>query len=208
MVKVKICGLKTNKDIECVLENGGSFFGCIFFNKSSRFISLSDSKRLNIYQYSKIGKVAVFVNPSMDDVSVAVDCGFDIIQLHGNESVDFIAQIKEKHNVLVIKAFGVDENFNKTDALKYNKFIDYYLFDSKTQSYGGSGVGFNWRLIDCFGVDGKKPFFLSGGIGSTNVVDAIKITDYIDISSSVESSLGVKDCVKIKKILEITSSLK
>ena len=154
-------------------------------------------------------KVGVFVNPELIDVLDAIDdYGLQVVQLHGDESVEMCNDLSGE--VEVIKAFRIsgNENIDKLVA-PYDAVCDYYLFDTGglQESLGGTGKQFDWSILNKAKIE--KPFFLSGGIG---VEDAFKIKAFkhpdffgVDINSRFESAPGVKE---MSKLLQFKMAMK
>ena len=197
MVKIKICGLKRLEDIEIVNKFLPDYIGFVFAD-SKRKISHDLASKLKDNLDSKIIPVGVFVDAPQDEILKLYENGIiDIAQLHGNESEEYISDLKKKTNgaLKIIKAIEVSED---TDLLKYdNSKADYLLFDSGK----GSGKTFDWRLMRD---DLTKEFFLAGGLNSQNVQEAIEeFNPYaVDLSSSLEVD-GFKDENKIMEIMEV-----
>ncbi|WP_407391269.1 phosphoribosylanthranilate isomerase [Methanobrevibacter sp.] len=197
MVKIKICGLKRLEDIEIVNKFLPDYIGFVFAD-SKRKISHDLASKLKDNLDSKIIPVGVFVDAPQDEILKLYENGIiDIAQLHGNESEEYISDLKKKTNgaLKIIKAIEVSED---TDLLKYdNSKADYLLFDSGK----GSGKTFDWRLMRD---DLTKEFFLAGGLNSQNVQEAIEeFNPYaVDLSSSLEVD-GFKDENKIREIMEV-----
>ena len=197
MVKIKICGLKRLEDIEIVNRYKPDYIGFVFAD-SKRKISHDLAGKLKENLDSNIIPVGVFVNSSEEEILKLYDEGIiEVVQLHGNESEEFILNLKEKtnHKIKVINAI---EMYDGIDLSEYdNSEADYLLFDSGK----GSGKTFDWNLIR---KDLKKDFFLAGGLSSSNVCLAIKeFNPYaVDLSSSLETD-GFKDENKIKEIMEV-----
>lgn len=196
MIKIKICGLSRECDIDYVNEAQPDFVGFVFA-KSKRQITKQQAiflkKKLDI----NIKVVGVFVNADIDYVNDILDAGIiDIVQLHGNEDDKYILRIKQITDKPIIKAVRVE---NKDSIIRAENMIaDYLLFDNGN---GGTGKAFDWEII---GKEIKKPFFLAGGINVQNATNGIEITNpyAIDISSGVETN-GVKDKAKILEIIRI-----
>lgn len=187
MVKIKICGLRREKDIEFINELKPDYAGFILTDGFRRSITISQAKRLKTLLDENIKAVGVFVNDDVEKINTLIrDKVIDIVQLHGTETPEYC----EKINAPVIKYFNPG-SFDKTE--KYE--TDFFLFDSGT----GSGKVFEWDKIP----ETEKPFFLAGGINKENIKKAITdIRPYcIDLSSAVETN-GVKDYNKIKEIME------
>jgi phosphoribosylanthranilate isomerase len=134
----------------------------------------------------------------------------DYIQCHGNESVERIEIIKTRYNTKIIKAFSVRESDDIAKSLAYKDVADIILYDAKapkSQIPGGNGLSFDWNLIKEINFDFQ--WMLSGGLNFSNLTEAIKTTnaEIIDLSSAVESSLGVKDNKLIKDFLQKAKSV-
>ena len=188
MVKIKICGLRRQEDVNYVNALKPDYVGFILTCGFRRSIDKATAKSLKSRLDGNIRAVGVFVDDDIDRINDYVNEGIiDIVQLHGAESPDYC----EKINAPVIKYFN-PENFE--GAEKYG--VDYYLFDSGT----GTGNTFDWQKIPEY----KKPFFLAGGLNCDNISSAIRQVKpfAVDISSGVETD-GVKDYNKMKKIMEI-----
>lgn len=204
---VKICGLKNKADALCAQEAGAKFIGFIFFPKSVRNIKVEEAKQIVSYlDKAKTSVVAVMVNPDDDFLTGIVNnVQPDYLQLHGNESVERVREIKKKFGVKIIKAFPVSKKEDLQQAEAYTDLVDLFLFDSKDDSsgyYGGSGKSFSFTLLENY--KAQKPWFLSGGINLANIDNAIEISgsNYIDISSGVEAEKGVKSQAKIQELFK------
>ncbi len=161
-MKVKVCGLKYQENIFDVASLQPDFLGFIFYDKSPRYVD----NELNIEIINQISenikKVGVFVNSNLKYILEKVNSyQLDYVQLHGSESVSFCNDLK-KQGVKIIKAFQISEGFDFNQLMDYKKVVDYFLFDTKTEAYGGSGKKFNWILLKNY--DNEIPFLLSGGI--------------------------------------------
>lgn len=190
-MKIKICGLFQNVDIDYVNEALPDYIGFVFA-KSKRQVSYDQAKIMSSKLDKRIKAVGVFVDASINEIVKLVNNQIiDLVQLHGDEGIDYIEQLKAKINVPIIKAIKMTP---ETDLGKNIFPVDYYLLDS---AISGSGKTFDWSLIKKL----DKPFFLAGGIDSGNLDDAIKINAYaIDVSSGVETN-GIKDSNKINEIV-------
>lgn len=142
-IKWKVCGLRDNIVEVAALQP--DYIGFIFYAKSPRYVG--ENFVLPELANSKINKVGVFVNESLDIVhNTLVNYQLDYVQLHGNESPEFCENLIKK-NVKIIKAFHVDETFDFGYLKAYELVTDYFLFDTKTNKYGGSGKSFNWNIL-------------------------------------------------------------
>ena len=194
MVKIKICGLSRECDIEAVNAAMPDFIGFVFA-KSHRQVTAQQASALRKKLCPSICAVGVFRNETMEAIqSIVADGTIDIVQLHGDEDEDFISRVKTLTKKPVIKAIAVG-SANDIRAWQ-NTCADYLLLDNRR---GGSGECFDWSLIG----NVKKPFFLAGGLNIANIQAAIAKTHpfAVDISSGVETD-RVKDAEKIKQIVE------
>lgn len=201
-MRIKVCGLKYADNIEAVAALNPDYMGFICYNKSPRFIDGLDEETL-FEQPADIIKTGVFVNEDADMISKLIyKYKFDAIQLHGNELPEFCALFK--HEVEVIKAFGVDEDFDFGQLAAYKDVVDYFLYDTKTPAHGGSGKTFNWEILDKYTLG--VPFFLSGGLSPENISEVIKIKHPafygVDLNSKFEDKPGLKNIIKLKQAFE------
>lgn len=190
MVKIKICGLRQEKDIDIVNQFEPDYIGFILTPGFKRSIDESTAQKLKTKLKSSIKTVGVFVNDDIDKINNLVKKSIiDIVQLHGDESTEYCRKI----NAPVIKMLKPD-TFCKADD--YKNYVDFLLFDSGS----GTGKPFDWNTLP----KTDKTFFLAGGLNADNIKQAIKeIKPYaVDMSSSVEIN-SIKDYNKIKQIMEI-----
>jgi phosphoribosylanthranilate isomerase len=200
-MKLKVCGMKHPENIKQLTDIQPGYIGFIFYPKSKRYMADSLQSEVLHAIPSTIKKVGVFVNESINSIENSIkNYRLDLIQLHGDESVDFCKELSEKGYDL-IKAFQVDENFKFEKLEAYKKYCKFFLFDTKTPLYGGSGHKFDWQLLKNY--DNEKPFFLSGGIDleDANEIRNIKNLNIhaVDINSKFEIEPGLKNIEKIKK---------
>lgn len=196
-MKIKICGITRIEDAQLAVELGTDAIGFIFYPKSKRYITPDKAKSVSESLPPLVHKIGVFVNEKIDEVNrIAKLVKLTAVQLHGDESPDYISQI----NYPVIKSFGVDEEF---DFSTLNNFPNCgIIMDVKdTVQYGGTGNSFDWDLIP---EELRSKIIIAGGVGIKNI-DEIKnnINPYgVDVSSSVEIEPGIKDKDKLKKLFE------
>jgi len=185
------------------------YLGLIFYANSKRFVGFEPLPEVLKNIPVSVKKVGVFVDENPEEVvAICQKWNLDVAQLHGNETPEYCRQIQEKEMV-VFKAFSVDENFDFSILKAYSGVCNYFLFDTKGHLPGGTGQKFNWQLLENY--NGQTPFFLSGGIGSDDL-QAIKIFSHpqffgIDLNSGFEISPAVKDLQKIKKFIDEISKL-
>lgn len=198
---IKICGLRDNFSDVVALKP--DFAGLIFYQKSPRFVELSQEPVLK-QKLTDVKKVGVFVNADKDYILGRVsEYNLDLVQLHGNESPELCAEIRK--SLPVIKAFGISSESDLQSAEQYAQYVDYLLFDTKTKGYGGSGVKFDWQMLQNVNISQK--FLLSGGISLDDLEDikALKINNLVgvDLNSRFEDAPGLKNIEKLKQALNI-----
>lgn len=196
--------MKYGENIREVTGLNPDFLGFIFYPKSPRYMvgTLQPEDIQDIPPHIK--KVGVFVDESLQVVLERVaEYGLDVVQLHGSENPGFCKKIKEK-GVGVIKVFHVGETMD-WDVLKaYQSFTDYFLFDTKSENYGGTGKAFNWKILESYKLD--TPYFLGGGVSLDNI-DLIKTSGgampyALDVNSRFEEKPGYKDTVLLTTLTE------
>ncbi len=201
MVKVKICGIKTLQDVEFVNRQKPDFTGFVFYSLSKRYVSLITARSLKAKLNKKIKSIGVFVNAPPEEIAAAAELGIiKMVQLHGDETNVYIAELRKICTLPIIKAVRVREEADIKKAAFYN--CDYFLFDTySTASYGGTGRQFDTQLLK--GVKINKPYFLAGGLNAGNVRSALKgLKPYaVDVSGGVETG-GSKDEIKIKNFIK------
>ncbi|TXD46669.1 phosphoribosylanthranilate isomerase [Polaribacter sp. IC073] len=224
-MKLKVCGMKYVENIQEVAALQPDYLGFIFYEKSKRnFEGI-------IPELSKaIKKMGVFVNEYPEIViSLVEEYSLDAVQLHGDESVEYVRdlkkqlaerralfieenkQIQKKKNqhyiadneVEIIKVFGIKDEFNFDDLKPYLAHVDFFLFDTKGEERGGNGTKFDWTVLEKYPFE--KPFFLSGGIGLEAVEEVQKIMKLnlpiyaLDVNSKFETAPGKKNIEELKK---------
>lgn len=182
MTKVKICGLTEKKHVDAAVDAGTDAIGFVFA-PSSREISVADAKELAARIPENILKIGVFVNATKETLHQTYETvGLDYIQLHGEETPAFIESV----GLPTMKAFSIKTKEDVERASEYD--VDYYLFDAPGVLYkGGSGIPFDWNLLQDSGISQKK-LILAGGLHADNVKEAIERVKpaMVDVSSGVE----------------------
>ena len=201
---IKICGLKTDGALAAALTGGASHVGFIFFAKSPRYVEPAEAGRLREAAQGKAKAVAVTVDASdasLDEIVAAMQP--DMLQLHGSETPDRVAELKARYNLPVMKAVSVSEAADLERVKPFVGIADHFLFDAKppkgSELPGGNGVAFDWHILA--GLDAGVDYMLSGGLNAANIGDALRLANPpgIDISSGVESAPGVKDPALIEQ---------
>ena len=206
-ISVKICGLRDAAAVAAASKAGARYVGFVFFPKSPRHLELSDAAALASHVPMGIRKVALTVNADdamLDALTDAVP--LDMLQLHGTESPDRVAEVKARYGLPVMKAIGVGERADLARLDAYAGVADQLLVDAKPPKEadlpGGNGLAFDWSLLQ--GRVWRCPWMLAGGLTPLNVAEAIRRTGarQVDVSSGVESSAGVKDSALIHALLQ------
>jgi phosphoribosylanthranilate isomerase len=205
-MKIKVCGMRQQGNIEKVVALQPNFIGFIFYEKSPRFVGeeLDEEYIRSIPQGIK--KVGVFVNSNPGHIlNMVKKYDLQYVQLHGNEMPDICRSIRQK-GVSVIKAFSIDEKFNFAMLNNYKSFCDLFLFDTKGDNPGGNGTTFDWKLLSKY--DNEKPFLLSGGIDLENIEEIISLSKTlpiygIDVNSKFETEPGIKDIAKLEELFSL-----
>jgi phosphoribosylanthranilate isomerase len=198
-MKLKVCGMKFSENIEQVSGLYPDYMGFIFYEKSKRNFEGVIPKLPK-----SIKKTGVFVNEYPEIViSLVEEYQLEAIQLHGDETVTYIKQLKTYlPSIEIIKVFGVKDEFNFDVLTPFLPLVDYFLFDTKGKERGGNGVQFDWSVLEAYPYE--KPFFLSGGIGLKDVLAIQKIIDSnvpiyaLDINSKFEIEPGLKNINEVK----------
>lgn len=201
---IKICGLKTDGAMAAALAGGASHVGFIFFAKSPRYLEPTEAGRLREAARGKAKAVAVTVDASdafLDEIVATMQP--DMLQLHGSETPERVAEVKARYGLPVMKALSVSQAADLERIKPFIGIADHFLFDAKppkgSELPGGNGVAYDWRILT--GLDAGVDYMLSGGLNAANVGDALRLANPpgIDISSGVESAPGVKDPALIEQ---------
>jgi indole-3-glycerol phosphate synthase/phosphoribosylanthranilate isomerase len=200
--KVKICGITRLEDAQFCVDQGVDYLGFIFYEKSKRYISPANAKKIieKIKQKNQsVNFIGVFVNEEKEQLlQTMTDCSLDFVQLHGEEDESYFSDIKDK----TIKAFRVEDQMNQfqIDHINRCKAKGVLLDTYSKKARGGTGKSFNWRNIKDINHDN---LFLAGGLTPENVQAALDYKpDVLDINSGVELSPGIKDHEKIEIVMK------
>ena len=195
---VKICGLSTPETLDVALDAGADMVGFVFFPASPRHVSLETARALGQRAKGRAVRVALVVDA--DDVTIANIVEAlrpELLQLHGQESVARVRDIKQAFGLPVMKAVPIATSGDLAPLPGYAAVADRILFDARAPKEasrpGGLGARFDWKLLS--GVDPKIPFMVSGGLDAANVAEAVRVTrgGGVDVSSGVERAPGIKD---------------
>lgn len=205
---IKICGLSTRESVDAAIAAGADMIGLVRYPRSPRHVSLELGSALSRAAKGLAAVVALTVDPDDAELDAIVKTlAPDVLQLHGHETVQRVAQIRERFGIPVMKAIGVSDHDDLARIAAYAEVCDRLLLDAKPPKDGsalpgGNGLSFDWRLIDA--LDPGLDFMLSGGLNLENVGRAIGLTGVsgIDVSSGVESAPGVKDSERIAAFVQ------
>lgn len=218
-MKLKVCGLTQLNQIQELISLGVDFLGFIFYEKSPRFVlNYLSLEEIKLIQHQ--GKVGVFVNETVDKIlEISENAGLNLLQLHGDEDENFVFKLMQRlsKDVKIIKVFRIGETFSFQLSI-FNPNVDYFLFDTDSQSFGGTGQTFDWNILNNLEI--PKPYFLSGGISLENIdelLNFVKVNLHenktltklnpqkpltLDINSKFEIEAGVKDLEKIRLLMD------
>jgi phosphoribosylanthranilate isomerase len=196
-MQVKVCGLKTAKQVESCVEYGASFCGFILnYKKSHRFIDYQTADYLTKINKKNTSYVGVLVDPTINEIQKFAGLNIDYFQIYGELDIDQISSIKSKFNKKIIIALQIKE---EKDVLKYKVYknsADIILFDSS-----GLHKSLNWNYNWIKSVPSSVTKMLAGNINMDMLENLKKITDIVDVSGALETD-KVKDIIKIKTFLE------
>jgi phosphoribosylanthranilate isomerase len=198
-IRVKICGLNSPDSVTAAAKAGAVYGGFVFFEKSPRNVGLDQARDLAVAAPVGLAKVALVVNADNARLDAITDhVPLDMLQLHGSETPERVAEIRARYGLPVMKAIGVADADDLLAIDRYAPVVDQLLIDAKPPKNadlpGGNGLSFDWQLLQ-----GRKywtcPWMLAGGLTPDNVAEAIRLTcaKQVDVSSGVESAPGVKD---------------
>ncbi|MBV0891775.1 phosphoribosylanthranilate isomerase [Paracoccus sp. Z118] len=200
---VKICGLSRAEDVAAAAEAGARYGGFVFFPRSPRHVTIEQAAALALAVPDGMARVGLFVDPDDETLDrVLQTVPLDILQLHGKETPERVAEIRARIGLPVMKAVGIAEPADLPALLDYGLVADLLLVDAKPPKGaalpGGNGLAFDWRLLA--GRRMLKPWMLAGGLTAANVAEAIRLTgaQAVDVSSGVETAPGVKDAGLIR----------
>jgi phosphoribosylanthranilate isomerase len=200
-VRVKICGLRSAADVQAATDAGAAYVGFVFFPRSPRNVAPEMARDAALATPVGVAKVALTVDA--DDAmldAILRTVPLDMLQLHGHETPERVAQVRARHGLPVMKVIGVATEADLAEVDRYAKVADQLLIETKPAPGalpGGNGVPFDWTLLS--GRRWPLPWMLAGGLNLTNIAEAIRISGarQVDLSSGVESAPGVKDYGKI-----------
>ncbi len=201
-MKIKICGLNIDRDVQLCIDLKVNFLGFVFYEKSPRNINLRNIKNLYKFKKKNSSFVAVTINPTDDFIIENLLGNFEYIQLHGSETSKRVSEIKNM-GFKIIKAIKIKE---RKDIDKYKEFTnaDIILFDTPGME---KSIEFPKNLITQ--LPQGENYALAGSVSEDNLENIKKLgVNFFDLSSSLESQLGYKDHLKIKSFMNKINELK
>ncbi|PTE66842.1 phosphoribosylanthranilate isomerase [Staphylococcus devriesei] len=205
---LKLCGFKTEEDIQKVNLLNIDMVGFIHYPKSKRHVDISHINKMSLLMSNDIDKVVVVVNPTFQKVKDLIEnTAINTIQFHGKESPEFIKNIRDNFkNIKIIKALSADHKVAETMKL-YKDFVDLFIIDTPSTQYGGTGESFDWSLLNH--IDIEVPYLIAGGIDANKITQiekmGLKHAGY-DISSGIEIA-GNKDKNKMITIVKLVKGV-
>ncbi len=203
-MEIKVCGMRELANSQKLIrEIQPDWMGLIFYSKSPRFVS---DESANDFVGLPISKVGVFVNQSEEEILIKVSM-FDLkaIQLHGQESVEFVKQLSSKTAAEIWKVVSVKDSIDWDSLRDYLPFISKFLFDTASPNHGGTGQKFNWQILETYPFD--KGFLLSGGIDEESWEEILAFATNnsqmqgVDLNSKFEDTPAIKNIEKLKKFI-------
>jgi len=210
-MRVKICGLRSRADLAAAASAGATWGGLVFFPPSPRHVSQADARWIAGARPEGLSLVALTVDAVDAEIEeILASIPVDMLQLHGAESPERVAEVRDRFGLPVMKAVGVAEEGDLDGLPDYADVVDMLLVDARpppgTRRPGGHGVAFDWRLIQ--GRSWPAPWMLAGGLTPENVAEAIRLTgaEAVDVSSGVEFARGLKDPARIEEFVRAAES--
>src|SRR3954452_18623778 len=195
---VKICGLSTRETLDAAIAAGADMAGCVFSPPSPRHLSLEKARELGRQAQGRVVKAALTVDADDATLENIIDAlQPDLLQLHGRESVARLRDIKQKFGLPVMKVLAIETAADLAGLPGYAAVADRILFDARAPKHatrpGGLGAAFDWHVLENLALE--IPFMVSGGLHAGNVAEALRVSRSggVDVSSGVESTLGIKD---------------
>ncbi len=201
-MEIKVCGMRDLDNIQSlVFEVKPDWMGLIFYTKSPRIVSDEKVEELKKIPVKKVG---VFVNETEEEILRKVEkFGLSAIQLHGNESIDFVKSLSEKTDCELWKVISVGVEIDWKSLEGYVPFVSKFLFDTATAAHGGSGKKFDWAILETYPFN--KGFLLSGGLDEESVDEVLALRQRIpqlqgvDLNSKFETAPGLKNIEKLTR---------
>ena len=213
-VVAKICGLNAADAVAAAVAGGAGYIGLVFYPPSPRSVTPRQAAALAADVPPGVRKVGVFVDASGEALAATLaEVGLDLLQFHGDESVDHVGSVRERFGVPVMKAIRVSRETDVAAADAYAGVADWLLFDARPPATrgdalpGGNALAFDWRMLA--GRRWPVPWMLSGGLDADNVAEAVRVAGAraVDVSSGVEDRSGHKSPARIAAFLGAVAAI-
>ncbi len=212
-IRAKICGLNDAVSVAAAVEGGAAFVGFNFYPASPRAVSPDQAAELAARVPAGVGKVGLFVDAGDAAIDAALAAPLDILQLHGGETPERVAQLRARTGVRIIKNLPVASAADVERAADYYQAADWLMFDARPPKDmanalpGGNALAFDWLLLKDW--EFPLPWMLAGGLDAGNVEEAVRLSGarVVDTSSGVEDRPGVKSTAKIRHFLKAVAAL-
>ncbi|WP_425637400.1 phosphoribosylanthranilate isomerase [Algoriphagus yeomjeoni] len=204
-MKIKVCGMRDPENIQHLIDVvKPDWIGLIFYSKSKRYVSADLAE---LFPETDIAKVGVFVNETIEFVLSKIDeFSLSVIQLHGNESPEYVRELKLKTGKKLWKVVSVGDSIDWETLRDYVGLVENFLFDTATPNHGGSGKRFNWQILESYPFE--TGFLLSGGIDEESASEILSLAGKmpqmvgVDLNSKFEYAPGLKNIEKLKSFKE------
>ena len=201
-MEIKVCGMREPENIrELIDQVKPDWMGLIFYPKSPRFVSDQSANQIARFPVKKVG---VFVNEAEEEILKRIkDFDLSAVQLHGQETPDFVESLSKKTSAEIWKVISVQDQIDWQSLKGYLPFVSKFLFDTATSAHGGSGQKFDWKVLETYPFD--KGFLLSGGLDEDSVEEISALDKKlpqlqgVDLNSKFEDSPGMKNIGILKK---------
>jgi phosphoribosylanthranilate isomerase len=209
-VDAKICGLSTPETVDAAVAGGARWVGFVTYPRSPRHVDVDTLRALGARVPKSVGRVGLFVDADDALLYARLATGaLDMLQLHGNESPERVAEIRRRTGKPVMKAIKVATRADAERGIAaFASVADRLMFDAAEGALpGGNARAFDWTVLS--GLSVPLPWMLAGGLTPDNVAEAVRISGApgVDVSSGVEASRGVKSIALIRSFLERTATL-
>ncbi len=201
-MEIKVCGMRDPENIrELIDQVKPDWMGLIFYPKSPRFVSDQSANQIAGFHVKKVG---VFVNEVEAEILKRIkDFDLSAVQLHGQETPDFVESLSKKTSAEIWKVISVQDQIDWQSLKSYLPFVSKFLFDTATSAHGGSGQKFDWKVLETYPFD--KGFLLCGGLDEESVGEISALAEKlpqlqgVDLNSRFEDAPGVKNIGILKK---------
>lgn len=203
-LRIKVCGMLHTDNIAAVAALRPEYMGFIFYAKSPRYVAALDPKKLSYALPSEVRRTGVFVNTPLKEIlQTAERYDLNTLQLHGTESPETCQELRNL-GYEIIKVFSVEREADLLVTTLYEECCDLFLFDTRTPDHGGSGVRFDWHILESY--NGETPFFLSGGISPLDAHEISKLNHPrlygVDLNSRFEIEAGLKNTDLLERFIK------